>query len=308
MERIPTATFRSNSRIRSMDNHINKQVASESKIDLTIIILTWNSKYYVGNCIRSILQNTKNCNYEIIIIDNNSKDGTRGILKQLSDQNHITYIFNQKNRGVSKGRNQGIARAKGKFILFLDVDTIILPMAIDKLVEYMHSNDQCGVVAPRLLSPEGRIQYTCQRFPTIFTKLFRWLPFKPTKKYLVHTELKEWHHQDTIAIDWVIGACQLIRRSIIDIVGTLDENFFYGAEDLDYCVRVWQRGYQVVYHPESVVVHHEQRVTLNRPISRLSFYHLMGLCYYFFKYRYLFSTRHVTTQVNKMLDCQQYVN
>lgn len=282
-----------------MQKTLNRQLSDNCPIDLSIIILTWNSQYYLKNCIESILDAAGNFRYEIIVIDNNSKDRTKKILRQLRSEHKIIFVQNEKNKGVAKGRNQGITLAKGKFIMFLDVDTIVLPMAIEKLINYMNQNIQCGIAAPMLLSPDGRLRFSCQEFPTVLTKVFRRIPLKSAKKFLAQSELHEWHHRDTIAIDWVIGACQMIRRSAINKVGTLDENFFYGAEDIDYCMRIWQAGFQVVYHPESVVIHYEQRVTKKQLLSKLSFHHLIGICYFFFKHRYMFSNRSITGRRQK---------
>ena len=282
-----------------MQKNINVQLSDDCPIDLSIIILTWNSQYYLKNCIESILGAVKNYKHEIIVIDNSSKDRTKKILRQLRSKYKITLIQNEKNKGVAKGRNQGIALAKGKFIMFLDVDTIVLPMAIEKLINYMTQNIQCGIVAPMLLSPDGMLRFSCQKFPTVLTKVFRRIPIKSGKKFLAQAELHGWHHRDTISIDWVIGACQMIRRSVISKVGNLDEKFFYGAEDIDYCMRVWLEGFQVVYHPESVVIHYEQRVTKKQLLSKLSLHHLVGICYFFFKHKYIFSNRPIKTRRNK---------
>lgn len=270
-------------------NELNRKPETKgATITLTIVILTWNSDRYLSKCIHGIFDNNIGCNFEIIIVDNNSTDGTKQILKKMADSYPIYIIFNKKNNGVAKGRNQGISIAKGEYILLLDVDTIVMPEAINKLVYCMNTNNRYGLVAPQLVSVDGLTQDSYRKFPTLFTKIKRRLP-KFTNIKIPFQYKKSLNKPVDHKVDYVIGACQLIRKDTIETVGLLDENIFYGPEDIDYCLRIWQAGFCVVYHPESIVVHYEQRITKRQWLSILSLKHFLGLCYYFYKHKYLFS-------------------
>ena len=127
-------------------------------LKLSIIILTWNSDHLLRKCLSSIQANTTLNDYEIIIIDNNSNDGTREFFKSIEKDDSYRFILNNRNRGVGPARNQGIKLATGKYILILDVDTIVISGAIDKLVRYLDNTTQCGLVAAKMTDIDGNLQ------------------------------------------------------------------------------------------------------------------------------------------------------
>ncbi len=258
---------------------------------LSIIILTWNSEHLLRRCLSSIKTNTTLNDYETIIIDNNSTDGTRDFLKSFDSKDSFWIIYNGHNRGVGPARNQGIRIAKGEYILILDVDTIVTSCAIDELVRYMDNTEKCGLVAAKLTDIEGCLQYTCRKYPTVMSKILRRTPGKWARNMLDNEEMRDWDHTDIREVDYVIGACQLIRKSIIGKIGLLDENIFYGPEDVDFCLRIWQAGYKVVYNPKAIIIHDEQRITKRKLLSRISWEHTKGLVYFFRKHKCLFSRK-----------------
>ncbi len=258
-------------------------------VKLSIIILTWNSEHLLRRCLSSLQANATLNNYKIIIIDNNSTDGTRELLKSIDSKDSYQIVFNSHNRGGGAARNQGMKMAKGEYILILDVDTIVTSGAIDKLISYLDNTIKCGLVAAKMTDIDGRLQYTCRTYPTIVSKLLRRTPGKWARRMLDTEEMRNWDHASIREVDYVIGACQLIRKSVIDEIGLLDENIFYGPEDIDFCLRIWQAGYKVVYNPEAIIIHDEQRITKKRLLSRISLEHAKGLVYFFCKHKYLFS-------------------
>jgi GT2 family glycosyltransferase len=268
---------------------------------LSIIILTWNSKRLLKRCLSSIQVDTTTNNYEIIIIDNNSTDATRALLESISSEGAYHIIFNNQNKGVGHARNQGIKLATGKYILILDVDTIIAPGAIDKLVDYLEQSPKCGLVAPKLTDVDGNLQLTCRKYPTIVSKSLRRIPFNWAQELLSEEEMHDWDHACIREVDYVIGACQLIRKSVIQEIGLLDENIFYGPEDIDFCLRIWQAGYKVVYNPEAIIIHDEQRITKRRYFSKMTWEHIKGLAYFFWKHKYLFSRSSLYESISNRL-------
>ena len=260
-------------------------------VKLSIIILTCNSEHLLRRCLSSIQANITLNDYEIIIIDNNSTDGTREFFKSIEEEDLYCFILNAKNRGVGPARNQGIQVAKGEYLLILDVDTVVQQGAIDKLVGYLDNMTDCGLVAAKMMDANGNLQYTCRKFPTVASKLLRRVPFAWAQKLLSEEEMRAWDHDSIREVDYVIGACQLIRRAVVDEVGLFDEDIFYGPEDTDFCLRIWQAGYRVVYNPEAIIIHDERRITKTKLLSRISWEHAKGLVYFFWKHKYLFSRK-----------------
>ncbi|MCX6031405.1 MAG: glycosyltransferase [Chloroflexi bacterium] len=252
---------------------------------VSVLLLTWNSQHFIRQCLDSVLTGASEISREVIVVDNGSLDGSPDILQGF---NEITLIRNERNRGVAAARNQGILRARGEYVLLLDIDAVLTAGSLGKLVSFMARSPAAGLVGPKLISPDGSLQYSCRRFPTLLSKLARRIPQRWARDYLSDEELRWWAHDAISEVDYVIGACQLIRRSIFEVVGLLDERIFYGPEDVDFCLRLWKAGKKVYYAPEAVVVHHEQRITRNlrSPVTRR---HLWALLYFFLKYRYGFS-------------------
>jgi GT2 family glycosyltransferase len=240
----------------------------EARQKLSIVILTWNSLELLKRCLQSIRKNTSLLRYDITIVDNASSDGTVDYLRCVGGEYHV--ILNDRNKGVAAGRNQGIDVSGGQYIMILDVDTVVTDGAIDRLVEYMDGAPDCGLVAPRLTDMEGNLQLTCRKFPTLISKLLRRVPGRWAQNRLSREEMRGWDHASVREVDYVIGACQMIRRSVLQNIGPLDENIFYGPEDIDYCLRVWQGGCKVVYCPDAVIIHDEQRITRKKLLSRIS--------------------------------------
>ena len=257
-------------------------------IKVSIVILTWNSTELLRGCLQSLPQAITTCGYEVLVIDNGSRGYTPASLR--FEFPWMQLMVNQDNRGVAPGRNQGIRVAQGQYIILLDDDTAVEPGAFDCLLTYMETHPRVGLSAPKLIDQERKLQLTCRFYPTLLDKLARQVPFAQAQRLRRETEMADWDHSSIRAVDYVIGACQVIRREALMTVGLLDEQIFYGPEDVDFCIRLRHAGWQVIYNPESVVVHKERRVARSF-LSALSWKHLWGICYYFWKHGYLFSRR-----------------
>ncbi len=250
---------------------------------VSIVILTWNSRALLDACLRALPAATAPLQTEIIVVDNGSRDGTEALL---ASHPEVVTIRNGTNRGVAPARNQGLKAARGEFLALLDVDTVPAPGSFAVLVARLRAAPEVGLLGPKLVDPDGRLQYSCRRFPTLVDKLCRRLPARFGRRLIDDVELRWWDHARVRAVDYVIGACQVMRRSALDEVGLLDERIFYGPEDVDLCLRMHQHGWQVEYVPDAVVMHLERRVT-RKLLSTLTARHVYGLGYFFWKHGYL---------------------
>ena len=263
-------------------------------ITVSIIILTWNSEQHIGACLDSLDRGLSEFSAEVIVIDNGSRDRTCSIVRESG--HGVQLVCNPENRGVAPARNQGIRLSRGNYVLILDDDTIVQPYALDCLARYMEDHPKAGLCGPRLTGVDGELQLSCRRFPTLPDKLARRLPGVLVQNMTRETEMADWDHRTIRAVDYVIGACQLIRRSALQEVGVFDERIFYGPEDVDICLRLQQAGWSVVYNPEAVVVHKERRMTRFLS-SGLVWKHICGLGYFFWKHGYLLSRRRLYTKL-----------
>ena len=228
---------------------------------------------------------------EIIVVDNGStRDDSLTLLRALELQGTIKAIFNRENLGPGAARNQAMELAKGEYLLCLDSDTEVTPGAVERLVASMDAHSEVGLCAARLHAPGGTLQFTCGRFPTLQSKLYRQLPGSLRHRALREHEFRNWDHRSPRFVDTAISACHMIRRVALDAVGGYDPKIFYAPEDVDLCLRMWQAGWKVLYEGRAVVIHHEQRITKRwtKLLSRATREHLRGLVYYFRKHRYLF--------------------
>lgn len=255
--------------------------------DISIVIISWKMRDFVDRLFTSIKKFSSGFTCEIIFIDNFSNDGTLEMLEEKYPEVHI--IKNSENKGVAPARNQGLEVAKGKYILILDADMELMENSFLMLFKFMEKNEECGLVGCKLVDKENNLQYSCKRFPTFSSLLFRRMEvfnFIKNSKTLGYHMMKDWAHNEVIEVDYVIGACQFFRKSVIDKIGYYDDKIFYGPEDLDYCLRVWRSNYKVYYYPLTSIIHYEQRITKKKIFSLISFKHFLGIVYIFAKYNF----------------------
>lgn len=218
-------------------------------ITLSIIIVSYNTKKITSACIDSIKKSNINYQYEIIVVDNASQDGSVEEFKKRKD---INLILNNENLGFSKAVNIGIKTALGKYILILNSDVIVKKESINGLIEYAQTNQKdLGAVAPKLLNPDGTIQDCVYNFPTIFNAVKEyWFGIKGA--YEKYTPIGNKPSE----VDAVVMTCFLITPLALEKVGYLNEKYFMYFEDLDYCRELHRKKLKVIYLPDAEVVHH----------------------------------------------------
>jgi GT2 family glycosyltransferase len=257
-------------------------------MDISVVILTWNSEKTIYRCIKSLVADLQNSNrsYEVFAVDNGSVDKTVPILEKLKneDPQHINTIFLKRNRGTTYSRNIALKMARGKHICFLDSDVELSIGTILQLINTLESDSRTGLVAPKLLYPNGSLQKSTDVFPTILTKIFRFFFLKFTEK---RQNIKE-QKNEIMEVDYAISAVWMLKNELLTNVGLLDENIFYAPEDVDYCLRIWRAGYRVVYDSRVSAVHHAQEKSRGMKINTFTISHINGLIYYFRKHQYFF--------------------
>ena len=266
----------------------------DQQVTVSIIILTWNSEQQIGACLASLDRGLSEFSSEVIVIDNGSQDQTCAVIGEVRPDAQL--LCNLENRGVAPARNQGIQLARGEYVLILDDDTVVQPGALDVLIRYMEAHSEAGLCGPRLTDADGNLQLSCRRFPTLIDKLARRLPSILGQEIARKAEMADWDHRTIREVDYVIGACQVIRHRALQEVGLFDERIFYGPEDVDICLRLQQAGWRVVYNPDAVVVHEERRMSRSLG-SGLVWKHICGLGYYFWKHGYLLSCKGLYAQL-----------
>ena len=224
--------------------------------DLSIIIVSWNVSKLLYDCLQSIAENKGELAVEVIVVDSASSDDTPEMVAQ--EFPWVYLIACDENVGFPRGNNLGMAHANGRFILLLNPDTQIVGHALQTMIAYLESNPEIGMVGPQLLNSDGTVQSSRRRFPTLGTAFFEstWLePYAP-KAILEDYFVLDVPDDKIATVDWVVGACMMTRYEIAESVGGMDEAYFMYSEELDWCRRVKQAGWDVVYLPTAQVVHH----------------------------------------------------
>ncbi|HLI43121.1 MAG TPA: glycosyltransferase family 2 protein [Acidimicrobiales bacterium] len=258
--------------------------ATTAPCDLSVVIVTYDSRPYVGACIRSLRQAVCKVSYEIVVADNASPRSpfVRRVPPRPGDD--VRVVEMSRNLGFAAGCNAGIAAARGRHLLLLNPDTEVAAGALDELVGFLDGHPEAGAVAPRLVNPDGSDQGTARAFPTpaaaLFgrrsplTALFPRNPF--SRRYL--SGLRH-EGSEPFEVDWVSGACLMVSRAALDAAGPLDEGFFMYWEDADWCRRIKAAGFAVFCVPAATVVHDEGARRRRTP-EQVRWFHESAYRYY----------------------------
>lgn len=220
---------------------------------LSVIIINYGTATMTEKVIRNFIAEEKGLNYEIILIDNKSEEELDE--SRFADLD-LKIIKNQSNTGFAKAVNQGIREAQGEFILLLNSDVFIKNKTVSILIDYLEKNPEAAIIGPRLLFPDGRRQISAGSYPGAKAEFLR---LSGLYKYFPHSTLmskKELADNTTRKVGWVSGGCLLFRASLLEEIGYLDENYFLGGEDIDFCYQAAKFNKQVIYHPTAEALHH----------------------------------------------------
>jgi hypothetical protein len=263
-------------------------------MDLSIIIVNYKSRAKLLNCLASLATTLPaDLKQEIIVVDNASGDDLSDLTAQYPG---LQLVISASNLGMGGGNNLGLDIASGDYILVLNPDTVVKPAAVSTLLDYLKNNPQVGLVGPKLLYPDGSLQYSCSRFPEFFMPILRRTflgeYFKASRDSFMMTGF---NHQEIKEVDWLMGSCLMFRRHLALPDGSrfplrFDERYFMYFEDTDIGRTVWTKGFKVVYNPQAVITHDHQRESARHPWyiallrDRITWIHIISWLKYFKKW------------------------
>jgi len=217
---------------------------------LSIIIISWNTKELLAQCLASIYAYPPPEPFEIVVVDNGSRDGSAAMVTRNYSQVHL--IRNEDNRGFAQANNQGILASRGHYLLLLNPDTEVHANALATLIRFLDDHADAGAVGARLLNADGSLQHSCSPAPTLLNE---WL-------HLFHLDrerrqgMATWDISKPRQVDTLLGACLMVRREAVDEIGLLDESYFMYSEEVDFCYRLRRAGWRLYWIPQAEVVHY----------------------------------------------------
>jgi GT2 family glycosyltransferase len=229
----------------------------EPRPTLTIVVVNWNTRELLLACLRSIRPQSLPFSIETIVVDNASTDrSVEAVAVQFPE---MVVIRNQTNLGFAKANNQAIEIARGKYILLLNSDTVLCDDALAQMVGLLDEKAEVAAVGAKLLNRDHSLQLSACGFPTVATLAFEALLLDrlfPRSRIFGQYYMTYWDHNDVRAVGYVAGACLMVRATVVADIGPLDEGYFMYAEEMDWCYRMYQRGYRTFYLPTAEVIHY----------------------------------------------------
>ena len=234
---------------------------------VSVIIVNWNARDYLLSCLASLSAGACRYPMEIIVVDNASTDGSGAWVKAHFPQ--VRLLQSPTNLGFAKANNLGAAASTGRYLCYVNSDVKVLEDCISRLVDYCEQNSLVGMAGPHILGGDGKLQRSCRGFPTLWNMFCRALALDslfPGHRLFTGFSLAHWPHDGLRPVDILSGCFWLVRREALHQVGPLDEAFFMYGEDLDWCKRFWEQGWQVVYVPTAEAIHYGGASSANAPL------------------------------------------
>lgn len=234
-------------------------------LDIAIIIVNYKMADHIEKCLASLAYelNATPLSFRMVIVDNASNDHVDEVISRSILSPHITLIHKEKNTGMASGVNVGLSSIEARYYFILNPDTVFFESAsIYRLVKWMDAHTLVGMMGPKLLNDDGTLQFSCWRFPSFLTPLFRRTRFGATrrgKKILSSFHMKEWDHNRTQPVDCIMGSAMVVRNTALQQVGVMSDDYFMYFEDIDWCRRFWQKHIPVYYFHEVRIYHKHQR-------------------------------------------------
>ena len=226
-------------------------------MDVSIIVVAWNVRQLLYDCLKSVYEETKGVDFEVIYVDNASEDGSIDMVRD--EFPAVKIIENDENKGFIIANNQAIEVSKGRYVLLLNSDTIVLDNAIVKTVKFGDDHPEAAVVGCRILNPDRTLQRCCFMFPSILnlflsaTYLYK---IFPKSRFWGRERMTWWDYSDVREVDGIVGCYALVRKEAIEEVGLMDDIYFFYGDDVDWCYRFRKNGWKVIYTPGAEIIHY----------------------------------------------------
>lgn len=235
---------------------------------ISVVIVSWNAKSYLLQCLESVLRQVPPDQLEVIVVDNASSDGSPDAVRD--NYPSVNLICNSGNDGFAKGNNIGISRSTGDYLFLINSDVVVSEGCFEKLIQHMDEHPQVGMLGPKIFGADGKIQRNCMAYPSLWNMLCRALALDalfPRSRLFGGHFLTFWNFEDTRQVDVINGCFWVLRRSAMEEVGLLDERFFMYGEDVDWCRRFTHKGWRLVYFAEADALHYGGASSSNAPIK-----------------------------------------
>lgn len=223
-------------------------------MDLSVSIVSWNTRDLLDACLSSIFDNRAGVEIEVIVVDNLSSDDSVAMVR--SKYPHVRVMANQQNVGFSTANNQAYNVSSGRHFLLLNPDTVVRSGSLQRLIRFLDDHPGAGAVGPLVLNPDGSLQYSWARFPTLWREAFGRLDRRVAGLASVPATAEEVKSLDPFQADWIGGCCLMIKREAISQIGPMDESLFMYCEETDWCMRLNKAGWQVWVEPGAEIVHY----------------------------------------------------
>ena len=254
--------------------------------DLSVIVVSWNVRDLLRVCLASLHASALAC--EVIVVDNASTDGSVPMVE--AEFPAVRVLANSENAGFTRANNQGLAVSQGRYVFFLNPDAEVLCDAPATMVAFMDAHPEAGALGPQLRYGDGSLQSSRRRFPTLATAIFESTPLAWHLPPAANRWARRYHMDDVPVpdersksaqqVDWVVGAALLARRTALDQVGGFDEGYFMYSEELDWCRRASDAGWQILYYPAAKVIHHEGKSSEQAVAARHIRFHTSRVRYF----------------------------
>ncbi len=253
---------------------MSSSLTQTEQLVVSAVIVSWNVCPLLRHCLASLQAARVRLPLDVWVVDNASTDDSVTMVRE--EYPWVQMVINRENRGFAAANNQGLRRSDGRYALLLNADAALTDGALEAMCAYLDRHSNVGVVGPQLLNSDGTIQSSRRRAPRLATgfvestQLQQWWPrWWLTDRYYVADRTDG----ETQPVDWLVGACLLVRRAAIDAVGLLDESFQMYSEELEWCLRIGRAGWEVTYLPSARVVHHYGQSSGQDVLARHLNYH-----------------------------------
>ncbi len=253
-------------------------------MDISVVIVGWNAKPYLELCLESLEAAPPRRSMEVFVVDNDSSDGSAEMIE--SRFPWVKLIRSKENLGFAKGNNVALRQCQGRHICLVNPDVRVFPGCLDALSDFLDENPKVGFAGPRVFNADMTQQVTCRHFPTLwnnFCSATKLAGMFKKSRFLTGEQMFYFPHDRTLAVD-VLGGCFLmVRREAFNAVGLMDEGFYMYGDDLDWCRRCWNAGWQVVFFPGAKAIHDNGAITKPYPV-RFAVAQQRSILYYWMKY------------------------